>query len=119
LGRLYVMSAPRGVDVVIAGPPAQLRWINPPLQTKFQRLRLATHGHLFGLRQILRAARVFDGVRTGWKFHFFAVGAIDLRLKTKVGREAFGRWRIDAPFLVADDKAGDGGLIVFIPDLKA
>ncbi len=69
---------------------------------------------LLRLLAILRAARVLDGVIARRQRDRFAVGAIDLRLEGKIGREALGLRGIDAVLGVADQERAGGGLVVGI-----
>ena len=84
LGRVGVMGATGGVDVVIARPPTHQRWINPALHLeRLGDIRVADSDGA-GLRDRLRAAIIPNGVGAARQFHVFAVGTIDLRMKMKV-----------------------------------
>src|SRR3989442_6923446 len=111
LCRAVVMRAARGVNMMIAGIPAQLRRIYPSLQMKGKRLRLAgLDFDLTDLNQVLRPSSEFDGEIARRQFDLLAVGSIDLRMKCKVGGKPFCRRRIKAALSVADYERGCGGL---------
>src|SRR4051794_3958892 len=62
-GWTFVVGAAGGVDVVIAGIPAQLRRIDPPLEAEGQGLRTAVlNSEGLGSFSIFRPPGVLDGV---------------------------------------------------------
>ena len=70
------------------------------------------------MRQVFRASGGNDGVVAGRQFYRFAIRPVDLRLKVKVGRQAF-RWiRIQAISTIPDCERSNGRLSVFIKDVE-
>src|SRR5687768_17409392 len=109
-GRVRVMGAAGGVNVVIAGPPAGFGRVDPALEGEGGRLifltadlDLRSPGKVFG------TAGVFDRVLAPGEFDRLAVGAIDLRMKREVRGEALGLRGVDVTLLVAEDEAGGDG----------
>ena len=118
LGRVGVMGATGGVDMVIARPPAHQRRINPALD--FECLDSVRIGDGDGsvLRQRLGAAIKSDIVLTGWQSHMLAITTINLRMKVKVGRKPLGLRRIHAAKAVTDFKTGGCRHVVFVEYLE-
>ena len=113
LGRVIVMRATGGVDVMIAAPPAELGGIDPALHLEGL-LLLAGHLDLAKLPDALRPALEPHGVGALRQLHTFAIGAVHLRMKRKVRREAFGLRGVHAPGGITNLKRGDGRFAVFI-----
>src|SRR5271168_2088638 len=105
--------------MLIARIPAEFRGIDPALESQgnFRRLR-AIYGDFFGMRQILRTARVRDSVVAIREAQRFAVEAIDLRLKWKIRCKAFRRVRINAIITVLNYERSDGWLAVRVVNAK-
>jgi len=59
--------AASGVNMMVAGIPAELGRIDPALQPECERRGLIADVLLLSLLDIFRAARVFDGVIAGGK----------------------------------------------------
>src|SRR5438045_5211215 len=71
-----VMRATRGVDVVIAGPPAGLRGINPAFELERPGRVLSINLEGRGFCHVLRSAGVFDRVFATRQFLRLAVSSI-------------------------------------------
>src|ERR1051326_195795 len=115
-GRFDIMRATGGVNVMIPGPPAELRWVDPTLDFAFKLPRLRIHFEVFCLGNGFGSAGEFDGIIAIRQFQRFAVSAIDLGMKRKIGGEPLGLRRINSPLRVANDEFCGGGLVVFIAD---
>ena len=118
-GWFCVVRAPGRVNVVIPRPPAELRRVDPTLEFEGERLLFTGHLRRFRFRDIFRTARVFDGVFAGRQLFRLAVGAIHLRMKSKVRREPLGLRRINAPLIVPNDEHRGGWLPVFVKHVKS
>ena len=117
-GRIHVVSAARGVNVMVARPPAELCGIDPTLDLKARALsrttilaaRAASRLHdreLLRLRNRFRTAPELHLVRAGRKLHEFTISAVHLRVEREVGRQALGARRIHAALRVANDECRD------------
>ena len=115
LGGLCVMRAARRVNVMVARPPPRLGRINPARRAEGQLARRALDALCGALRDGLGAARHLEVVGAGGQLDLPAVRAIDLRLKRKVRREAFGQRGINAILRIANEKGRRGRRAVFIP----
>ena len=114
LGRVGVMRAAGGVDVMVAGDVAELHRVNPPLDLEVEALRGLRHADLARLLHRLRAAVELKRVIAFGQTNRLAVHAIDLRMKREVGREALGLRGMHTALRVADDEAGGRGLAVLV-----
>src|SRR5262249_44489777 len=102
---ILIMQTPGGVNVMIAGIPAEGGRVDPALQAKGGGLRLAFH-HLKGLAlyAIFRPAANTDPIVARRQLDFLAVGAVDLWMKGEVRRQSFRRRGIYVPLRVANDE---------------
>ncbi len=99
------MSAAGCVDVMISGVPAQFCRVDPAFQPKCDRMRCGVF-YLEGLGtpDVLRSARVFDGVLAWWQCDGLTISPINLRLKEKVRSKTLGlRWVYTLP-LISDQE---------------
>src|SRR5688500_17977096 len=88
LGGVHVMRSADGGHVMIAGIPAEVGGVDPSLELKGKLTRV--DGELPGARQVLWSAGVLKSEVPSRQVNRLAIGAIDLRLEEKVGREPFG-----------------------------
>src|SRR5688572_10209893 len=117
-GRVGVMSAAGGVDVMIARPPARLGRIDPALKVDLHRLWALADGDLASCDHIFRPAGHLHVEFTGRQGHLLAVVAIDLRMEKEIGREPLGlRW-INPSLLVANGQGGRRGLAILIENVE-
>ena len=114
LGRVCVVRAAGGVDVVVAGDVAKLHRVNPPLDLEIEALRGLRNRDLARLLHGLRTAIELDNVIALRQTNRLAIHAIDLRMKREVRREALGLRGVDAALRVANDEAGGARLVVFV-----
>src|SRR3954462_234208 len=112
-GRVGVMRATGGVDVMVARPPAAQRRVDPAFELD-QDAGFTIHADGLMTGAIFRAARRLDRVNGAGQVYLFAVRSINLRLKGEVGRQAFGQRGIDAALAVADRDAGGGRFSIFV-----
>src|SRR5262249_26347725 len=104
-GRVLIVRAAGGVDVMVAGEPAEPRRIDPPLERDGELARTAgVDAQLLRLRDVLRSAARRHRVRAVGQAQRFAIGSVDLRLEGKIGREALRLVRIDAAEAVSDQE---------------
>jgi hypothetical protein len=108
------MRTTRRMDVMIARPPAELRWINPTFHFELKVPGLLIHLEVQRFHHRFGAAREFHGVIAVGQFQRFAVAAIDLRVKREVGCESLGRRWIDPLLGVANQERRGGRLIVLV-----
>ena len=122
--RLHVVGAPRGVDVVVAGPPAEPGGVDPALDGERRLLpgapaRASATVSDCVSRVRLGPAAELDAVRAGREPEHLAVGPVDLRVKREVRGEALRLRRIDPALSVANHEAGHGRLAGFVPHAPA
>src|SRR5262245_45005914 len=111
----FVVGAAGGVDVVIAGNPAEVGELDPALHAE-RFARFGCGGNSDGLLEIevFGAAVVGNFVFAGREEDFFAVTAINLSVKEEVGGQATRlRW-IDAVVRVAKHELAGGGCAVVV-----
>src|SRR5687768_9097777 len=114
-GRVAVMGATCGVDMMIPRPPAGSRRADQPPALKRQFLRRVIDRHFARLGNRFGSARKLDPVRPVPEFHFLAIRAINLRMKSEVRSEPFSlRWS-DPPCLIAKDKRGNRRRALLVP----
>ena len=101
-GRLDVMSAAGGVNVMVARPPTELRRINPAFDLEAGALQLPGDDDRLLAGDRFRPARKLHRVAPLWQTHRFPISPIDLRMKREVRRQPLGLGRIDALLRVAD-----------------
>ena len=114
LARIRVMFAARGVDVVVAAPPAGLRGIDPALHLKRNLPRAGVHADGACLDNGFRAARKLHRVVAIGQPHALAIRAVDLRMKPKIRCEPFCLRGINALAVIADQKCGRRRIAVLI-----
>ena len=90
LGGVGVVGATGGVDMVVAGPPAHQRGIDPALYLERLGFVLAIDFYRPNLGERLRATIKFHLIRTVGLFHGLSIRAIDLRVEVKVGCKTLG-----------------------------
>src|SRR5678816_756493 len=118
LGRLDVMSAAGRVNMMVAGPPTELGWINPSFHLERSVLGIcryiqgAAHGHRF------RTAAHDYVVLPRRQAHIFTVATIDLRMEEKVRLDTLRLERVYAVERVANLESRHGGLAVLILHLE-
>jgi hypothetical protein len=95
-GRLHIMRTTGRVNVMIAGPPAELRRVGPTLDFEFELPGIGIDGHLLVFGNGFGSTGEFDGIIAVGQFHSFAIATINLRMEWKIGREPFGLRRINA-----------------------
>src|SRR4051812_36214596 len=117
-GRLDVMCATSGMDVMIARPPTSERWIDPTNSAECICLKRSGDDQFRLLRNALRSAREDDGVFAFRQFDGIAVAAVNLRVKSEVGRESFGDVGINALLPVANEKGPQRRLTVLVEHTK-
>ena len=78
------MCATGGVDMVVAGPPAHQRWIDPALYLERLGFVLAIDFERPNLGERLRATIEFYLIRPVGQFHGLSIRAIDLRAEVEV-----------------------------------
>src|SRR5215213_8823392 len=94
VGRLHaargrgIVRASGGVNVMVAGKPAQPGWMNPTFQLKRLGMILCLrHDDLSPQHFIFRSPRVRDIIPSRRQLNRLAIGPIYLVLKEKIGRE--------------------------------
>ena len=114
LGGIGVVRATRRVNVVIAGPPAELRWIDPAINLECDGFGAWADNDRLLSGDGLRAAPEFHAVDAVGQLDLFSVATIDLRMDCEVGREALRLRRINAQSLIADKERRRRRLVVFV-----
>ncbi len=118
-GHVVVLAA-GGVDVVVAGEPAVVGKLNPPLEPK--RLFLVfvrADGDFAFLDAVFRTAGVGHLVFAGWQTHRLTAIAIDLVVKEHVGRQPAGPRRVNAAQRVADHKLPHSRRAVVVDNVES
>ena len=95
------------MNVVVAGIPALLREVDPPLELEpLVLLGPASHHQFPAVWQVFRAAGPGDLVGAGWEQQVLPTAAVDLGMEEEVGGEPPTLRRVDAATRVADQEAG-------------
>ena len=85
-GRVLIVRAAGGMDVMVARIPAVLGRIDPAFERQRQLRRpVGVDGEFLGVRDVLGPAVVGDRVVALGQADALAIGAIDLRLEEKSG----------------------------------
>jgi hypothetical protein len=116
LRRVRVMRASCRVNVVIAGPPARRRGINPALDLEIQAPGFGRYLDCPLLRYRFRSAREPDIVTSLRQAEDFSIGPINLRMKREVRRQPFRLGGMDPVLFVTDLERGRGGTSLFVQD---
>ena len=117
-GRVLVVRASGGVDVVISGEVAVAGGIDPAGELDGQLLGTG-HRDPPRLGDVFRAAGNRDAECAGRQADALAVRAVDLRLEEEVGRQTLGDVRIDAFLIVAHEETGRRRLPVLVLHAQA
>src|SRR5207247_1036635 len=76
------------------------------------------HGDVLGQDEILRPARVADGVLARLQEDGLAIGTVDLGVEEEVGGQATALRRIDAALVIAEGERGHRRLAVHVADAQ-
>jgi len=102
LGRVFIVQAAGGMDVVVAAPVAMLVRIDPAFDLIGERDRLVADDKGLHFRDALRSVRAFHRVIARGKVQGFSGLSIDLTLEKEVRSQPFRLRGIDAALAVTD-----------------
>ena len=121
LGGIFVVSATRGMDVMVPGEPALGCHMDPAFELDAHRLGglFLRDGEIEFCRKVLRTTRGGHGVLAGRQYDRLAIGPIDLWVEEEVGCKSASWVGVDPTFGVLDQDRTGCFFAVMIADFKA